>query len=84
MFSLTSYLACTFASFSFSQTGGGVQRTHHWSPLCQEVEFVRTKRDVEQASFICAKDRHVSPWVDVNVRFGIIKYVNSPIVNEKG
>mmetsp|Transcript_34533 Transcript_34533/g.41312 ORF Transcript_34533/g.41312 Transcript_34533/m.41312 type:complete len:233 (-) Transcript_34533:152-850(-) len=62
--------------------GGGVQRTHHWSPLCQEVEFVRTKRDIDQASFLCAKDRHVSPWVDVNARFGIIKYA-SPQAGER-
>jgi len=54
---------------------GAVQRTHHWSPLCDEVEFVRTTKDVEMASFDCAKDRHVFPWVDVNVRFGFIKYV---------
>lgn len=53
---------------------GAVQRTHHWSPLCEEVEFVRTQRDVERATFECAKDRHVFPWVDVNVRFGFIKY----------
>ena len=53
---------------------GAVQRTHHWSPLCEEVEFVRTQRDVERASFECAKDRHVFPWVDVNVRFGFIRY----------
>ena len=55
--------------------GGAIQRTHHWSPLDKEVEFVRTKRDVEQASFECAKDRHVFPWADVNARFGIIRYV---------
>jgi hypothetical protein len=53
---------------------GAVQRTHHWSPLCEEVEFVRTQRDVERASFECAKDRHVFPFVDVNVRFGFIRY----------
>ena len=50
---------------------------HHWSPLSEEVEFVRTKRDVQQASFECAKDRHIFPFVDVNARFGIIKYVES-------
>lgn len=56
--------------------GGAVQRTHHWSPLCEEVEFVRTNRDVEQAVFDCAKDRHIYPFCDVNARFGIIKYVD--------
>lgn len=53
-----------------------IQRTHHWSPLSDEVEFVRTQRDIERSSFDCAKDRHVFPWVDVNVRFGFIRYMD--------
>lgn len=57
--------------------GGAIQRTHHWSPLCEEVEYVKTNRDVLQASFDCAKDRHIFPFVDVNARFGIIKYVGA-------
>lgn len=52
-----------------------IQRTHHWSPLSDEVEFVETKRDLLQGSFECAKDRHVFPWIDVNARFGFIKYM---------
>lgn len=52
---------------------GAIQRTHHWSPLSDEVEFVRTAKDVEMASFDCAKDRHVFPWVEVNYRFGFIR-----------
>lgn len=52
---------------------GAVQRTHHWSPLKQEVKFISTSRDYEIASFDCAKDRHIFPWVDVNARFGFIK-----------
>ena len=56
--------------------GGAVQRTHHWSPLCEEVEYVRTDRDVEQGVFDCAKDRHIFPFCDVNARFGIIQYVD--------
>lgn len=56
--------------------GGAIQRTHHWSQLInEEVEYVKTNRDVIQASFDCAKDRHIFPFVDVNARFGIIKYV---------
>ena len=31
---------------------------------------------VDHATFECAKDRHVFPWVDVNARFGFIKYTN--------
>ena len=54
---------------------GAVQRTHHWSPLSDEVEFVQTAKDVKMASFQCAKDRHVFPWVEVNARFGFIKHV---------
>lgn len=51
-----------------------VQRTHHWSPLSDEVEYMETERDRSNAVFACAKDRHIFPWVDVNARFGIIKY----------
>eukprot|EP00956_Cyclotella_meneghiniana_P042420 scaffold248454_cov85-Cyclotella_meneghiniana.AAC.3 len=58
-----------------SDMGGAIQRTHHWSPLSEEVEYVKTNRDVLQASFDCAKDRHIFPFVDVNARFGIIRYV---------
>ena len=61
---------------------GAIQRTHHWSPLSEEVEFVATPRDAEMASFDCAKDRHLFPWVDVNVRFGFIKYSKSADGNE--
>ena len=53
---------------------GAIQRTHHWSPLNEEVEFLRTKKDNDLGTFDCAKDRHVFPWVDVNVRFGFIRY----------
>ncbi|KAL9191484.1 LOW QUALITY PROTEIN: hypothetical protein ACHAXT_001190 [Thalassiosira profunda] len=58
--------------------GGAIQRTHHWSPLSDEVEFVRTAKDVQQGSFDCAKDRHIFPWCDVNARFGIIQFVAEP------
>lgn len=58
--------------------GGAIQRTHHWSPLSDEVEFVRTARDIQQGSFDCAKDRHIFPWCDVNARFGVIRYVAQP------
>jgi hypothetical protein len=54
-----------------------IQRTHHWSPLDEEVAFLATQRDAEMACFDCAKDRHVFPWVDVNARFGFIKYSKS-------
>ncbi len=57
--------------------GGAIQRTHHWSPLSDEVEYVRTTRDVQHAVFDCAKDRHIFPWCDVNARFGIIHYVGT-------
>jgi hypothetical protein len=54
------------------------KRTHHWSPLKEEVEFIRTPRDHNLATFDCAKDRHIFPWVDVNARFGFIKYTKNP------
>ena len=56
---------------------GTVQRTHHWSPLSDEVEFVQTTKDIKMGSFDCAKDRHVIPWVEVNARFGFIKRVSA-------
>lgn len=62
---------------------GAIQRTHHWSPLSDEVEFVRTKKDVLQASFDCAKDRHVFPWVECNARFGLIKRVQNSRSSDK-
>lgn len=55
-----------------------IQRTHHWSPLNEEVAFIATPRDGKMSSFDCAKDRHILPWVDVNARFGFIKYSKSP------
>ncbi|KAL3943409.1 MAG: hypothetical protein SGBAC_002534 [Bacillariaceae sp.] len=55
-----------------------IQRTHHWSPLDEEVAFIKTPRDDTISSFDCAKDRHVFPWVDVNARFGFIKYSKEP------
>lgn len=56
---------------------GAIQRTHHWSPLSDEVEFVETVKDQKIGSFQCAKDRHVFPWVEVNARFGFIKRIPS-------
>ena len=49
------------------------QRTHHWSPLTKETEFVTTERDRERAVYDSPKDRHVFPWVEVNARFGLIR-----------
>jgi hypothetical protein len=54
-----------------------IERTHHWSPLSAEVQFLRTTKDVMISSFDCAKDRHVFPWVDVNARFGFISYTKT-------
>jgi len=59
--------------------GGSIQRTHHWSPLEEEVEYVSTTKDKTNFVFHCAKDRHIFPWVDVNARFGVIKYVSDSI-----
>lgn len=49
-----------------------VQRTHHWSPLREDTEFVTTRRDRDGAIYEAPKDRHVFPWLDVNARFGLI------------
>eukprot|EP00928_Gymnodinium_smaydae_P025193 TRINITY_DN20143_c0_g1_i1.p1 TRINITY_DN20143_c0_g1~~TRINITY_DN20143_c0_g1_i1.p1 ORF type:complete len:171 (+),score=29.10 TRINITY_DN20143_c0_g1_i1:200-712(+) len=52
-----------------------IQRTHHWSPLNEEVAFISTKADQPLAMFETPKDRHVFPWLEVNARFGVIKRV---------
>jgi hypothetical protein len=49
-----------------------VHRTHHWSPLKEEVLFVETQRDRDTAMFDTPKDRHIFPWLEVNTRFGVI------------
>jgi hypothetical protein len=49
------------------------QRTHHWSPLLKEAEFVETEEDRENHRFDFPKDRHIFPWLEVSARFGIIK-----------
>jgi hypothetical protein len=67
-----------FLSFPIPHAQTQFERTHHWSPLKEEVSFIRTSRDHDIASFDCAKDRHVIPWVDVNARFGFIKYNRNP------
>lgn len=50
-----------------------IQATHHWSPLTKEIEIVTTQRDKERAVYQSPKDRHVFPWIDVNIRFGRIE-----------
>ncbi len=67
----------------YCEMGGAIQRTHHWSPLKDEVKFVQTSKDIEHGVFLCASDRHVFPWVDVNARFGIIKYADDAAFGEQ-
>ena len=51
-----------------------IQRTHHWSPLHEEVLFLTTSGDGQDlAMFDTPKDRHVFPWLEVNARFGVIQ-----------
>lgn len=50
-----------------------IQRTHHWSPLHEEVLFLTTSGDDPLAMFDTPKDRHVFPWLEVNTRFGVIQ-----------
>lgn len=61
---------------------GAIQRTHHWSPLKEEIKFIQTPRDQKLATFDCAKDRHIIPWVDVNARFGFIKCSRNPVKDD--
>eukprot|EP00927_Polykrikos_kofoidii_P034331 TRINITY_DN29143_c0_g1_i1.p1 TRINITY_DN29143_c0_g1~~TRINITY_DN29143_c0_g1_i1.p1 ORF type:complete len:1594 (-),score=268.47 TRINITY_DN29143_c0_g1_i1:63-4553(-) len=57
---------------------GAIQRTHHWSPLREEVDMLTTKNDRAAAVFETPKDRHVFPWLEVNARFGFIERLPSP------
>jgi len=59
--------------FARCDMGCMVQRTHHWSPLKEDTEFVTTERDVARAVYDLPKDRHVFPWIEVNARFGLIR-----------
>ena len=43
-----------------------------------------TQKDVEHGTFLCSKDRHVFPWVDVNARFGFIEYDTDSSTNSEG
>ena len=63
------------ASLERCDMGCMVQRTHHWSPLVKETEFVTTERDRRLAIYDVPKDRHVEPWVEVNARFGRIRRI---------
>lgn len=55
------------------EISGSVQRIHHWSPLRKEVSDLITDKDADNFVFDSPKDRHVFPWVDLNIRFGLIK-----------
>ena len=58
--------------------GALVQRTHHWSPIVREVEFITTERDRRQMIYDTPKDRHVFPWIELNARFGVIRRKEQP------
>lgn len=48
------------------------QKTHHWSPLLVDTEFITTARDRARHIYDGPKNRHVFPWVELNARLGII------------
>ncbi|KAF4721936.1 hypothetical protein FOZ62_002925, partial [Perkinsus olseni] len=53
--------------FARSGVDAAVQRTHHWSPLL--------KRDRERHVYDTAKDRHIEPWLENMIRFGLVPFV---------
>lgn len=53
--------------------GSPVLASHHWAPLTEEIEFVKTARDRELWVYEGPKDQLVWPWVEVNARFGRIR-----------
>ncbi|MBN2722524.1 MAG: hypothetical protein JXR95_00465 [Deltaproteobacteria bacterium] len=50
-----------------------IQRCHHWSPLLYATEFITTELDKKRMIYDMPKDRHVFPWIDNLIRFGLIK-----------
>ncbi len=60
-------------AFAACDMGSPVLASHHWAPLTEEIEFVKTTRDREQWVYEGPKDQLVSPWVEVNARFGRIQ-----------
>jgi hypothetical protein len=56
--------------------GSLVQTSHHWAPLTFEAEQITTERDLELGVYMEPKDRHITPWLDVNARFGRIAIIN--------
>lgn len=47
---------------------------HHWAPVTVETKKVTTANDIERAVYQCPKDALVFPWVEVNARFGRIRF----------
>ncbi len=47
-------------------------KIHHWAPIYQEVAFVETPQDAENAVFRFPKDIHVMPAVEALILFGIV------------
>lgn len=61
-------------SQAFSQSGltGLVQRSHHWSPLTEEVSMMETQKDKKRAVYSSPKDRHFEPLLETLIRFGLV------------
>ncbi|KAF4660724.1 hypothetical protein FOZ61_003817 [Perkinsus olseni] len=66
--------------FARSGVDAAVQRTHHWSPLLKESAFVTTQRDRERHVYDTAKDRHIEPWLENMIRFGLVPFVKDESV----
>ena len=59
--------------YSNSCVDSKVQRSHHWSPLRKEAEFLESERDQRRHVYDTPKYRHVEPWIENLIRFGIIQ-----------
>jgi hypothetical protein len=47
--------------------------THHWGPVYLESLALMTDEDVAHFRYCNPEDMYVFPWIDTNIRFGLIK-----------
>ena len=60
-------------AFARCDMGSLCLASHHWAPLSSEIEFVTTARDHEKRIYEGPKDLLLTPWIEVNARFGRIQ-----------
>ncbi len=46
---------------------------HHWGPVHDELLKMMTRKDIECEKYENPVDMYVFPWIDTNIRFGLIR-----------